>query len=557
MRRSSFFPMLLLAVGVLFPPLAPADDVVLRWNAFLREAMKRNSLYSNPGYATRAAAMMNGAIHDCYQAVERTHRPVHVNLSSPGANTDAAVAAAAFAITRELYPPEDFFLLWSYRNTIDPIPESPAKTAGIALGEAVGAAYLNWRAEDGHDSSVPYEVGNEPGEWQPDPFFFPVQTAWGPAWGKLQTFVLTSSQQFQPPPPPALTSPEYTEAYNEVKTMGGDDSTMRTVEQLKMGRFWAYDRPGMGPPVVMYTRVLSKISELKGLDARTNARVFALASLAMADGAVCAWDAKFQSNLWRPVTAIQQGHLDGNPDTVPDEFWRPIGSPGSDVYPSFTPAFPAYVSGHATMGQAMFRVLQRFFGTDDMEFSLTSEDEPGMVRNYTALSQAAQENADSRIYLGVHWRFDLTEGQKLGEQVADYVMEYAMRPVVESFADFAALYQLLPSGGGDYDGDGQTDFAEYAFGSHPWKAEPAPNARMQIINNETRLVFPYGLNAARLATGLRLVAEVSTDLKTWSTTGITDMADPERASGPGIFYRCACVKVTPGQPVFLRMRAAL
>jgi hypothetical protein len=557
MRHSLFLPLVLLVAGVFCPSKAQADDMVLRWNASLREAMKRDSIQSNPGYATRAMAMMNGAIYDCYQAVQRTHRPIHADLRNAAADPDAAAAAAAYAITKELYPPETFFLTWSYRYSVDPINESPAKTAGIALGEAVAAAYLNWRQEDGFDSSVPYEVGDAPGEWQPDPYFIPRQEAWGPGWGKLQTFVVKNTQQFPVPPAPALESPEYAAAYNEVKDYGADDSEVRTIEQFHIGNFWAYDRPGMGPPPVMYNRSILAISQARNLDVRSNARLFALASLAMADASICAWDAKFADNLWRPVTGIQQGDLDENPDTEKREDWRPLGCPGGGVYPNFTPAFPSYVSGHASMGEAAFRTLERFFQTDAMSFSLTSEEVPGMVRNYTSFSQAAQENADSRVWLGVHWRFDQTEGQALGKKVADYVIETAARPVTESYTDFAAFYQLTTDGTGDYDGDGLSDFAEYAFGSHPWKGDGAPAARVQVINNETWLVLPYRLDVSRLAAGLRLVPEVSTNLTTWTTQGITDMADPEQTSGNGIFYRMAGVRVLPGPSSYLRMRGSL
>ncbi|MDB6072041.1 MAG: hypothetical protein JWL81_3212 [Verrucomicrobiales bacterium] len=560
---NSSFPHKLLAVclGLLAGGRASgADDVVIRWNDFLREAMKRDSLYSNPGHSTRAMAMMNGAIYDSFQAVRRTHAPFHVNMSaSPTANLTAAVAAAAYPIAKDHYPAETYFLTWCYRNYVDQIPESADKAAGIALGEAVAAAYLAWRLDDGHDSLVEYVPGNGPGKWQPDPDFFPVQTAWGPEWGAVRPFVVASSSQFQPPPPPALDSAAYAAAFAEVKAYGADDSEVRTADQFQVGQFWAYDRSGMGPPPVMYNKSLSEICKQRGTPAAVNARVFAMVSAAMADASICAWDAKFESDFWRPVTAIRAADTDGNPATEANPEWHPLGVPGGGIFPNFTPAFPSYVSGHAAMGGAAFQMMKRFFGSDRQVFALGSEEVPGVTRHYTTFSQAARENADSRVWLGVHWRFDQTEGQNLGEAVADFVAANAFAPVLETYADFAGVHGTSLDGSGDLDHDGLSDFAEYAFGLHPRTADAPAGAELRMIGNVQYLVLPYSRQPARMAAGLSVSAEVSAAgaLSGWTTVGITDMADPTKTSTSGMEYRCACVPVVPGAAVFMRLRAGM
>ena len=545
-------------VSLSLAPMAGAEDSVTKWNSYLREAMKRDSDHSNPGYAARSMAMMNGAIYDCFQAIRRTHQPLHVDrTASPTANRAAAAAAAAYPIAKELYPAETFFLTWSYRYSVDPIPDSPEKAAGIALGEAVAAQYLAWRANDGYDSNVPYTPGTGPGKWRPDPDFFPVQTALGPEWGALLPFVLSDSQQFQPPPVPALTSPEYTAAFHEVLAYGADDSTVRTPEQLQIGQFWAYDRSGMGPPPVHFNQNISQICLQRGTGEEANARLFALASVAMADAAICAWDAKFADNFWRPVTAIREADTDGNPDTQMNPEWKPYGVPGGGLFPNFTPPFPSYVSGHASMGGSVFQILKTFYGMDATSFGLTSDEVPGVTRYFKTFSQAAQENADSRVWLGVHWRFDQTAGQVLGEQIADFVAANAFQPLLETYADFAGVHGLGTDGNADFDKDGFSNFAEYAFSTHPCVPDSPPGVTIEQAGGVPTLTLRYMRQPARTAAGLTLIPQVSTALSDWSTVGLTDLPDPTQTSTTVMEYRCACIPITPASPVFLRMKAQM
>jgi hypothetical protein len=256
---------------------------------------------------------------------------------------------------------------------------------------------------------------------------------------------------------PSLASQAYTDAFNMVKQYGAVDSAVRTAEQTKIGLFWAYDRPTMGPPPVLFVRALEEISTQANNTPAQNARLFAMASVAQADAATASWDAKFVNNFWRPVAAIQEGAADGNPNTIADPNWRPIGAPGNDpnsMTDDFTPPFPAWTSGHATMGGALFKSIELFYRTNkfdeidgiignNLTYTLTSEEAGGgSSRDFTTFTQTGVlnpgtenspegENGMSRVYLGVHWIFDQRDGITLGNNIANYVAANHFQAVPE------------------------------------------------------------------------------------------------------------------------------
>lgn len=448
-------------------------DVVLDWNETLRQIAQDDGTNvvnnANPGWFTRAAAMENGAIYDVFQAFNRTNAPFLVNTTAPtGASLNAAVNQAAYEVLTNTYPGEAAILTPQYNSRMASIAGGTSKTDGIALGHTIAQAYITNRANDHATDSTPYTPGMAPGEWQPDPFH-PTQKAWGPGWGTVTPFAIGATAPFinALTPPPALNSQAYTDAFNQVKAYGALNSAVRTPQQTEEGLFWAYDRATMGPPPVMFDRNLSDIGAQVGNTPAQNARMFAMASVALADAATASWDAKFQYNYWRPVTAIQKGgndgsgNDDGNPNTVGDVNWQPLGAPGPDpnsTADDFTPPFPSWTSGHGTMGSAMFQALEQFFGTNSFAvaaahngvvsngtFSLSSDEfapdgVAGMTRTYSTFMQTGLmapgtenspegENAMSRLYLGVHWIFDQLDGMQLGRNIGAYV----------SANDFAAV----------------------------------------------------------------------------------------------------------------------
>jgi hypothetical protein len=277
-----------------------------------------------------------------------------------------------------------------------------------------------------------------------------------PNWGDVTPFTMDDVDDFIADPPPAMNTPEYAAAYNEVKDYGGDGvitPTLRTDEQTHIGIFWGYDgSAGLGTPPRLYNQIARIVAKQQHNTQGENARLFALLNFAQADAGIASWGTKYTYDVWRPIRGIRQtgqnGQLldDGNPLTTRDTTWTPFGAPATNAGPggkNFTPPFPAYTSGHATFGAASFRTLALFYGRDDITFSFTSDEYNGAnhdvdgsvrqikTRTFTSFSQAAEENGQSRIYLGIHWSFDKTAGIKQGNAIADHAFENFLQPVDE------------------------------------------------------------------------------------------------------------------------------
>jgi hypothetical protein len=394
-------------------------DAVIAWIDTTIEVIKADP--TNVGLASRTMAMVSAAVYDAVNDIERTGSVFKVDVQAPaGASPSAAASEAAYTVLSALDPSMQPLLDTTLNQSLAAVPSSSAAAAGVVVGQEVAKGILAWRANDGSSASVPYVPGSAPGQWRPTPPTY--QVAWGPEWGQVQTFAATKpASAFVAPPPPALSSPAYARALNQVESLGASNSTTRTADQTQIGIFWSYDTPAMGTPAVRFEEVAESIAIQMHNSLTQDARMFGLVNLALGDAGIAAWDTKYTYNRWRPITAIQLADTDGNPATVADRTWTPLGSPGDPGQPSFTPPFPSYVSGHATFGAALFTTLADFYRTDAAHFTLTSDLLPGVTRSYTSFTQAAYENAISRIYLGIHFWFDETAGLKMGREIASNV----------------------------------------------------------------------------------------------------------------------------------------
>ena len=404
-----------------------------------------------PGRASRAMAIVHIAMFEAVNAVDGGYQSyLGLAAAPPGVSLKTAIAKAAHDTLADLYPAQASRFAAELAYDLDHVDDGIAKDAGLVLGRDAAAAILARRSADGAQHSEPivdvdYVTGDAPGDWKRDPISqHPI--ALGAGWGTVEPFVIPGPDPFRAPPPPPLDSLEYATAFDEVRALGGDGvttPTVRTEEQSFVGTFWAYDgTPSLCAPPRLYNQVAVAVAETQSLDVVELARLLALVNVALADTAIAVWDSKYHFGFWRPVTALREADLDGNDETERDSTFTPLGAPASNLTgPNFTPPFPAYPSGHAGFGGALFQTLRNAFGRDDIAFTFTSDEFDGRTRDnegnvrplrprtYASLSAAEEENGQSRIYLGIHWSFDKTAGIAMGNAVADYVFARLYRPL--------------------------------------------------------------------------------------------------------------------------------
>jgi hypothetical protein len=418
---------------------APARaDVVADWNVIATTAIPAGGLNFPAITGSRILAMTHAAIHDALNAIDRRYRPYALDrLAEPGASPEAAVAAAAHDVLVAQIPAQQATLDAAYASSLASISDAAAKSRGVAIGQAAAAAILALRSADGSNAPMPYTPGTGPGAWQPTPPA--LSPAALPGWGQVTPFALSSGAQFRPARPTFfdLTSAEYTADYDEVKSIGDVNSGARTAEQSEIARFW-YEGSPFG-----WNRIARNVLAQRSLDQWESARLFALLNFAMADGFIAGFEAKYFYNFWRPVTAIRAGGTDDNPDTVAD--------PARNSF-LVTPNIPDYPSTHSVLGAAA-EALARFFGADAIGFTTTSGAPfPGITRSFTSFSQAARENADSRVYAGIHFRSACRDGLIQGAQVGRHAFERALRPAFDTCLrdDRSGDILRFDSASGDY-----------------------------------------------------------------------------------------------------------
>jgi hypothetical protein len=390
-------------------------DTVLDWNVI---ALKTTAAAPfNPPLETRNLAIVHAAMFDAVNSIVGEFRPYAVERSAPGASPDAAAAAAAHFVLVQLYPAQQAMLDAAYTASLSGIPAGSAKAEGIEVGEAAAAQILAMRASDGAEAAIAasYTPGSQPGDWVPTPPAF--RSALDPGWGTVRPFFLREGSQFRPGPPPALTSPQYTRDFNEIKEIGSATSTTRTQDQTDLARFWVSTAPQIWNPAAR------QVAIAKGLTISQNARMFALLNLAGADAFIASWDAKFSYNQWRPVTAIRAADSDGNPETQADPGWTPL---------LVTPPFPDYIAGHTTYAGAAEEVLEDVFGGHPGTLiRVTSATAPGVIETYATFDDIAEGVVDARVLGGIHWRTSSVRGRRVGQQVGAFAVRHFLKPKSE------------------------------------------------------------------------------------------------------------------------------
>jgi hypothetical protein len=391
-------------------PAAARGDAVTDWNGYANAAIFATTPTAHA--ATLSTAMVQGAVYDAVIAIAGGYRPyLRIPAMDPSYSQDAAAATAAFRVVSTLAPTQASTLQAQYAGSLAVIPDGPGKRGGIAAGEAAAAAMLADRANDGRNGPFTLVTGTAPGQWRASPPLFLLDpTPWV---GNVRPFMVPNASMLRTDGPNRLTSRAYARDFNEVKSIGSLTSTTRTPDQTMAAIFWQAQAGGL------YGGVMRSLSVRYGLSTAQNARLFAMASLAGADAAIGCWNDKYVWNFWRPIDAIHDAARDGNRTTRADPDWKPLFDPSTATVPPLsTPAFPDHPSGHSCVSAATLAAIRNFFGTDRIEFDISSPRFPTQPRHYTSFSDALDEVIDARVWGGIHFRTADIQGAELGEKVA-------------------------------------------------------------------------------------------------------------------------------------------
>ncbi|GAA5220693.1 vanadium-dependent haloperoxidase [Membranihabitans marinus] len=413
-----------LVLGCKSKPFKPKhfdSEIVNSWNALIMEmAVAEDGLLTLKG--VRTEAMVYVAIHDGLNSI----RPVYTFYKYEGknrkANPIATTAQAAYDISSSQFPDQLLKLNAELEKWLNTVEDGESKDLGIQLGKEVAAIILSERSDDGWNDEVEYiwqtmapGVYAEFSEHSATPQGF----VFGAGWARSKPFLLTAADQFRSPPPPDINSDTYTEAYNEVKEYGRFESQVRTIDQSHQAMWWKDFVENS------HNRLARSLVSKENLNLWESARVFALLNMTIFDAYVNVFDNKFFYNHWRPYTAIRGAEMDGNDDTEADVEW--------DNLHKHTYAFPSYPSAHGSASTAAMTVLANTLGKGDeypFEMTTTEVDSAGPfsgkiemyppTRSFNQFSEAGLEAAMSRLFLGIHFRYDSEEGHSLGEKIGNY-----------------------------------------------------------------------------------------------------------------------------------------
>lgn len=391
-----------LAAAAAWPSRA---DVVTDWN----QTAIKTVLENPPGGLTsiRNLAIVHLAVHDAVNAAQPRYQPYLKDLSAvPGASPEAAALAAAHGALVGLYPAQKATLDAALARDLGKIAEGTPKAQGVQLGQQSAHWHLETRKADGVDAKAEYAPAQVPQAWKPTfPAFLPPSL---PHFGKVKTFFAKDALQFDPGAPVPPSSQQFVDEFNEVKRLGGKNSTERTPDQTAVAVFWT------APSYVVFSAVARQLSEARKFDLHDNARLFALLNGATADAYISGWAVKYKYPTARPITLIREADKLGNPALKADAAWEPV---------LITPNHPDYISGHSIYAGAAEKVLQGVFATDAIPVVSVTYPAGGITRRYSRISEIAEENDNGRVWGGIHTRQTVGRGgADQGRKLGDYAV---------------------------------------------------------------------------------------------------------------------------------------
>ena len=404
----------ILAMGgwvVLSLPGSAFANVITDWDQKAEVAVEPMAALggTTPYKAQRIMAMVHAAMFDAVNSIERRYQPYLLQLpASPTTSKEAAAAVAAATILSTVSAKAAKDMKEALESYLASIPDGVAKSDGIKLGEVAAAKVIEARTNDGSDAPDAYRPKTTPG------VYVPTAITINSMWPDMKPFALSSGAQFRPKPPVALESEEWARDYNELKVYGGQNSIKRTAQQTETARFWLIGAPAAYHPFV---RQLITAKQMSVVD---SARFMALVALGLNDAFIAVLDAKYHYNFWRPITAIRNGDIDGNPATEREATWQPIAP---------TPMHPEYPCAHCILSGTVAGIVKAEFGTTAVpEIATTSPTAPGVTHRWTDMTAFADEIANARIWAGFHYRSSTRVGTEMGLQIGEYVARNVMQP---------------------------------------------------------------------------------------------------------------------------------
>jgi hypothetical protein len=396
-----------------------AQNPVTDWNNIAITSALAASQVTAPGSSAQAGSILylayvHLAIYDAVNAIDHRFQSYGGDISAPAdASKEAAAIEAAYRMLINLFPDLTSSLTMQYNGALGVIPNGAPKTDGMQVGHAAATLIIALRAGDGRGATIPYSFPSVPtaGVWiKTPPAFLAPAIPW---LSRVVPLTMSSPSEFRPDPPPSLTSSEWADDYNQVKALGAVNSTVRTTDQTQTALFWT-DHVGS-----QYSRAFRALAVAHNLDISDTARLFATLYTTGADAAIGCWDAKYHYSFWRPVTAIPNGDIDGNPDTVPDPLWLPLLA---------TPNHPEYPSAHSCLTGSFANTLKNFFGNPNVTVVVSSS-VTGTTRTFTSTKDWEKEVEYARIYAGFHYHNSVVQGVGLGKKVSDQVSRDFFQPL--------------------------------------------------------------------------------------------------------------------------------
>jgi hypothetical protein len=391
---------------------------VLTWNTNAVNAVRASSPTKVQTDGMVYMSYVQAAVYDAVTKLMGRYAPYHefsVAVAA-GASVQAAVAAAA-QTTLDYYLPDQQPAVDAEYSAYIAGLTGGGVADGVTVGQAAASDIIAFRTGDGLKAATPSYGGIGPilpGQWQLQPGQS-VQTPW---LATMRPFLLEGASQFRADPPPALTSRQYARDLNETEAYGALNSTVRTPAQTAIAYFW------VGNNINQYNQTMQSVVAQHGMDLVDAAHLLAMGEIVSTDAGIACYDSKFFYLAWRPITAIQNADKDGNPATTADPAWQALlGVPGHPEYPS----------QHGCFTAGFTDALAAALHTEHLDITMPGGENGSSVlttsQHFNTVDDVQNQVVDARVWLGFHFRNSVEQGEKLGNDVAEWELRRYFRPV--------------------------------------------------------------------------------------------------------------------------------